>query len=223
MTPQRGSKDSHPDVLRIAARVSSRRHEHMFVSDNRNEITALLAQGLTLNEIAHRLGLARSTVGYHVHVLGEQQTKQLAEPHRHPGRRPPVASPGVTRERVRRLLETGSTRASIADALGLARSTVTYHARRLGDDIDDRCARRYDWEAVGRFYDAGHSVSECRSRFGFNLQSWHAAIHRGLITPRPARTPLEKLLVAGPRRSRNHLKQRLFAAGIKTRRCESWA
>jgi DNA-binding CsgD family transcriptional regulator len=203
------------------SRLVAARWEHTFVAHTRTEIAALLANGLTLNEIAHRLGLARSTVGYHVQVLTEQQTTQLAEPHRHPRPRPPVAAPGVTGERVRRLLETGCTRASVAEALGLARSTVTYHAHRLGDDIDDRCARRYDWKAVGRFYDAGHSVSECQSRFGFNPQTWHAAIRRGLLTPRPARIPLEKLLVAGPRRNRNHLKQRLFDAGIKTRRCES--
>jgi hypothetical protein len=42
-----------------------------------------------------------------------------------------------------------------------------------------------------------------------------------MITPRPARIPLEQLLVAGPWRNRNHLKRRLIDAGIKTRRCES--
>jgi len=33
--------------------------------------------------------------------------------------------------------------------------------------------------------------------------------------------PLDELLVAGPRRNRNHLKKRLFDAGINARRCES--
>ena len=33
--------------------------------------------------------------------------------------------------------------------------------------------------------------------------------------------PLDELLAAGPRRNRNHLKKRLFDAGIKARRCES--
>jgi hypothetical protein len=98
---------------------------------------------------------------------------------------------------------------------------VTYHARRLGQKIDDRCSRRYDWEAIRRFYDAGHNASECRSRFGFNPETWHAAIRRGLVTARPTRVPLDELLVAGPRRSRNHVKQRLFDAGVKTRTCES--
>jgi hypothetical protein len=108
------------------------------------------------------------------------------------------------------LLELGYTRARTAEALGLARSTVTYHAGRLGRGIDERCARRYDWQVIRRFYEEGHSATACRSSFGFSRRTWHEAIRRDLITPRPARIPLENLLVAGPRRNRNHLKQRLF-------------
>jgi hypothetical protein len=119
------------------------------------------------------------------------------------------------------LLAIGRTRADVAETLGLARSTVTYHAARLGESIDEGSARRYDWQAIRRFYEAGHSARECRARFGFNMQSWHAAVQRGLITVRPTMIPLDQLLVAGPRRNRNHLKQRLFNAGLKTRRCES--
>jgi AcrR family transcriptional regulator len=122
---------------------------------------------------------------------------------------------------VRALLERGYTRARIAETLGLSRSTVTYHAGRLGEDIDSRCGRRYDWATIRRFYEQGHSVADCQARFDFNMNAWHDAIRRGAITPRPARMPLEQLLVAGPRRNRGHLKRRLFNAGIKTRKCES--
>lgn len=180
-----------------------------------------MAKGLTLNEIAHRLGVARSTVGYHADALQRAREQRPVVLKHDIGGAGPVAPPEVTRERVRHLLDLGYTRAKVAETLGLARSTVTYHAARLGQDIDGRCARRYDWSEIRHFYDAGHSIAECQSRFGFNKQTWHAAIQRGLITPRPTRIPLEQLLVAGPRRSRGHLKQRLFDAGIKTRRCES--
>jgi DNA-binding CsgD family transcriptional regulator len=193
----------------------------MFVSEIRSTVARLLAEELTLNEIAHRLGVARSTVGYHADVLRREREQRSIEPDRRVGGTRPIAPPEATREQVQQLLEMGHTRAKVAETLGLARSTVTYHAARLGQAIDDRCARRYDWNEIGHFYDGGHSVAECQSRFGFNKQAWHAAIQRGLITPRPARIPLEQLLVAGPRRSRGHLKQRLFDAGIKTRRCES--
>jgi DNA-binding CsgD family transcriptional regulator len=183
-------------------------------------VASLLAEELTLNEIAHRLGVARSTVGYHADALREGR-EQRRVPHLAPKPRGPVAAPDVTREHVRALLERGYTRARIAETLGLARSTVTYHAARLGMDIDSRCGRRYDWETIRGFYEQGHCVADCQARFGFSKKAWHDAISRGMITPRPARIPLEQLLVAGPRRNRNHLKRRLFDAGIKTRRCES--
>jgi DNA-binding CsgD family transcriptional regulator len=189
----------------------------MFVSGIRHEVGQLLADGLSLNEIAHRLGVARATVGYHAQVLREVQEGPVRLPTRYTG---PVAPPSVTKARVLRLLEDGHNRAAVAQQLGVSRSTVTYHANRLGMAIDERCARRYDWQVIRRYYEAGHSVAECRSRFGFNKQAWHSAILRGLITPRPARLPLEQLLVAGPRRNRNHLKRRLFDAGVKARRCE---
>jgi DNA-binding CsgD family transcriptional regulator len=185
------------------------------VSEIRPTIAKLLAEGLTLNEIAHRLGVARSTVGYHAQVLREAAMKSLAEPARAPKALRPVAPPEVTRRNVQLLLAAGHNRITVAKILGLAKSTVSYHARILGEEVDERCARRYDWEAIRRFYAAGHSLAECRREFGFNKASWHEAVRRGLITPRPGRIPLEELLVAGPRRNRNHLKQRLFDAGVK--------
>jgi DNA-binding CsgD family transcriptional regulator len=183
-------------------------------------VVLLLEEELTLNEIAHRLGVARSTVGYHADALREGRERRRV-PDRAPKRRGPIAAPDVTRKGVRALLERGYTRARIAETLGLARSTVTYHAGRLGQDIDSRCGRRYDWETIRRFYEEGHSVADCQARFAFTKRAWHDAIRRGVITPRPARMPLEQLLVAGPRRNRAHLKRRLFDAGIKTRKCES--
>jgi IS30 family transposase len=68
-----------------------------------------------------------------------------------------------TRELVRRLLASGLSRAEVARELGLTKGTVSYHARRLGEDVDARCARRYDWAAVQTYYDAGHSVRECQA------------------------------------------------------------
>jgi predicted transcriptional regulator len=192
----------------------------MFVSEIRGKVAILLEEKLTLNEIAHRLGVANSTVGYHANALREDRERPSVQ-NRASKRRGPVAAPDVTRERVRALLERGYTRARIAETLGLSRSTVTYHAGRLGEDIDSRCGRRYDWATIRRFYEQGHSVADCQARFDFNMNAWHDAIRRGAITPRPARMPLEQLLVAGPRRNRGHLKRRLFNAGIKTRKCES--
>ncbi|HEX5309522.1 MAG TPA: helix-turn-helix domain-containing protein [Solirubrobacteraceae bacterium] len=192
----------------------------MFVSELRAAVAKLLDAGLSKNEIAHRLGVARSTVGYHAERLGDEKGRP-SEQHGSSSRRRPVAAVAVTREQVRQLLASGKTRAEVARALGLSRSTVTYHAARLGEDIDSSCGRRYDWHQIRRFYDEGHSLRACQARFGFNMRTWHDAIHRGAIVARPTRMPLDRLLVAGPRRNRGHLKQRLFDAGLKERRCET--
>jgi transposase-like protein len=125
-----------------------------------------------------------------------------------------------TRERVARLLAEGLGRAEVARCLGLSKSTVSYHARRLGQPVDARGARRYDWQAVQCYYDTGHSVRACQQRFGFSRQSWHAAVKRGAVTPRPQGLPLDELLVAGVYRGRFNLKQRLVRAGLKDGLCE---
>jgi hypothetical protein len=126
----------------------------------------------------------------------------------------------VTRERVRALLEAGFAGAAIARRLGISKSTVSYHKRRLGGPIDTRCNRRYDWDAVQRFYDGGHTITECQREFGFARKTFMDAVARGALTPRARRAPIEEYLVDGRRVNRSHLKSRLLAEGLKTNRCE---
>lgn len=123
-----------------------------------------------------------------------------------------------TRQRVRALLDQGFSRARIARELGIAKSTVSYHARRLGAPVDARCARRYDWAAIQAYYDLGHSVNACVAKFGFSKQTWHAAMRRGAVRSRPVGMSIEQLLAG--RRNRNHLKRRLIASGLKHNSCE---
>jgi len=109
----------------------------------------------------------------------------------------------------------------IAVRLGVTKGTVAYHARRLGIPADEKCARRYDWDAIQRAYDAGLTVRQCAARFGFNLASWHQAKERGDVVPRPRSMPIEHLLVTDrPQTNRSHLKHRLLDAGLKENRCE---
>ena len=108
----------------------------------------------------------------------------------------------------------------MARRLGVSKATVSYHARRLGQSVDARCARRYDWDAVQRYYDAGHSVRQCVEAFGFSTASWYEAVKRGAISPRPSATPLADLLVADTYRGRYNLKLRLLREGVKDPRCE---
>ncbi|MGE5636473.1 MAG: helix-turn-helix domain-containing protein [Nocardioidaceae bacterium] len=184
----------------------------------RTRVAELLEQGLTLNEVARRTGVARATVGYHAARLRAASAPPPARREEPPVgvRRMEVA----TRGRVATLLAQGIGRAEVARRLGLTKSTVSYHARRLGEEVDSRCARRYDWGAVQGYYDLGHSVRECQARFGFSSASWTSAVKRGAITPRPAALPLAELLVAATYRGRMNLKARLFQAGLKEQRCE---
>ncbi len=126
----------------------------------------------------------------------------------------------VTRDRVRKLLQQGLSRREVADRLGLSKATVSYHARRLGEPVDERFARRYDWPAIQAYYDAGHTPTECRDQFGCSIPAWQDARRRGALTVRPAATPLEHLLGSDRPVARYYLKRRLIAAGLKENRCE---
>jgi 5-methylcytosine-specific restriction endonuclease McrA len=83
---------------------------------------------------------------------------------------------------------------------------------------DERCNRRYDWKAVQRFYDQGHSVNQCLDHFGMTRASFVAAVRRGAVRTRPQRRPIEQLLRPGV--SRTNLRLRLLADGLKDPRCE---
>jgi DNA-binding transcriptional ArsR family regulator len=134
--------------------------------------------------------------------------------------RGPARSPGETRRLVEKLRARGLSYSEISRELGVKKSTVAYHARRLGIPVDERCARRYDWTEVQRAVDSGYSLRDCQAKFGFTRDAWGKAVKRGDLVPRPWITPVEELFVAGPRRSRGHLKARLLREGLKEERCE---
>ena len=125
-----------------------------------------------------------------------------------------------TRRAIADLLAEGLTQAAIARRLGLSPATVSYHAAELGIARRSECARRYDWGAVQRYYDEGHSIAECRGRFGMANRTFTDAVRRGAIVTRPQAIPMTDLLVAGRRRNRWHLKTRLLNSGLKAPRCE---
>ena len=190
----------------------------MFVASTRQAILDLYRAGVKQSEIARRLALASTTVSYHVERLDQDEpAPSPVEPE--PDRRGYIAGER-TRSCVERLLAEGLPHVDIARRLGISKQTVSYHVRQLGRDVDQRCARRYDWAAVQEYYDAGHSVRDCMKAFGFCSASWFSAVKRGALNPRPSATPMSELLVAGKYRGRFNLKVRLVKEGLKENCCE---
>jgi DNA-binding CsgD family transcriptional regulator len=199
--------------------------EHTFVPTTREAIAELFRSGLTRPEIARQLDLAPTTVSYHVERL--RTTDSAGDPDAGAAEQPPdrhrpeaAVSHSNTRAEVARMLAEGLSRVEIARRLRVSKPTVTYHARRLGHAIDERCARRYDWNAVQRYYDQGHSVRQCIKMFGFSSASWADAVKRRAIVARPVATPIAELLVVDTYRGRYNLKARLLKEGLKENRCE---
>jgi hypothetical protein len=119
------------------------------------------------------------------------------------------------------LLQQGLTYSEIGRQIGVSKATISYHAKRLslGRPSQLGAGRRYDWAEIQRFYDEGHSMAECRRRFGFTINSWMKAVDGGRIVKRDHRIPLEQLLVAGRGTNRGHLKNRLISAGLLANQC----
>jgi DNA-binding CsgD family transcriptional regulator/5-methylcytosine-specific restriction endonuclease McrA len=186
----------------------------MFVMTTRDSVAGLHAKGLTVAEVAARLGLADNTVRYHL-SRPVPADEEPPEPYAAHDARLAAAS---TREHVAALLISGLNRAEIARELGVSKATVSYHARRLGAPIDERCNRRYDWPMIQRYYDQGHSVRNCQLAFGFSRKTWFDAVARGAVRARPRAMPIEELLDGRPRH-RKHLKKRLLDAGLLEARC----
>jgi DNA-binding CsgD family transcriptional regulator len=188
----------------------------MFVNHLRQQIAELHQARVPHLQIAHRLGVAEATVHYHLR-------QRSVEPPRRPASLPTeraLIEAASTRDRVAALLGVSLSHVQIARKLNISKQTVTYHARRLGKPVDDKCSRRYDWSAVQRYYDEGHSVRDCVKAFGFALSSWSAAVARGAIVPRPRARSLDEMFAPNSHRHRRNLKLRLIAEGIKEGRCE---
>jgi DNA-binding CsgD family transcriptional regulator len=93
----------------------------------------------------------------------------------------------LKRERIRGLLMEGRRRSEIARELEVSPSTVTRYARLLGIPDAGSRASKTDWAAVQRFYDGGHTIDECKARFGFSYGAWDKAVTRGDLMTRSRR------------------------------------
>jgi len=91
-------------------------------------------------------------------------------------------NPELARQ-IKSLLADGRTQVQAAAELGVSQATVSRYVRRLGYRRGSGPGVA-EWSAVRRHYDEGHSVKECRARFGCSQAAWDAAVERGTITLR---------------------------------------
>lgn len=77
--------------------------------------------------------------------------------------------------------------------------------------------RRYDWSAVQAYFDEGHTYAECISRFGFNPDSWTAAIRRGDLRARTRALPIAVMI--RQKMPRGSIKRRLLELGLLRDEC----
>ena len=138
-----------------------------------------------------------------------------------PRNRGDLAAVGEKRQAVGEMRARGMSLGQIASELGLSKSTVAYHASRLGEEPNEKCSRRYDWAEVQRALDDGASVDELVLRFGFSRASYSKAVRRGDLVPRPRRRPLEEVLVVGRKCNNTNLKLRLLDEGLLVDRCDA--
>ena len=63
--------------------------------------------------------------------------------------------------------------------------------------------RKYDWAAIQRYYDQGHSLQDCKAKFGFANGAWDAAV----VGARSCRAPTSSRAFATTR-ANGHLRAR---------------
>lgn len=87
-------------------------------------------------------------------------------------------------KRIKKLLFAGKSYDEIQEEVGCAKSTITYHKKKLGLPIESKYALTYDWEEVQEYYDQGHSYDDLQEKFGMARGSISKAAKRGDFVPR---------------------------------------
>ena len=121
------------------------------------------------------------------------------------------------RQQILALLAEGKTYSQIVAELGCAKSTISYHAKKVRPPPDYAA---HDWVKVQAYYDAGHQIIECRKEFGVCRSVWYRAVKLGLFTARRSeRISLEVLTAEGRNTGRAHLRWRLLQDNILVAKC----
>lgn len=76
---------------------------------------------------------------------------------------------------------------------------------------------RYDWNAIQRYFDEGHTYEECMTRFGYGAAAWTAALRNGKLRAFVRREELSAYL--SRKLDRGQLRRRLLQEGVLTECC----
>jgi 5-methylcytosine-specific restriction endonuclease McrA len=124
------------------------------------------------------------------------------------------------KQQIQELLLQGKTYSEIVKQVGCAKSSIAYHAKKLGLQKSTYKVITYDWNEVQRIYEELKSPTQVVKHFGMSKGSFHKALKRGDLTRVECRIPLEDLLVSTRLKTgRGHLKQRLKEAGLLVDKC----
>lgn len=126
---------------------------------------------------------------------------------------------GKTAE-IREKLKAGWTFSRIANSVRCSYSTISYHAREIG--LRRFIKPTYDWKAIQRYADEGHTVRDCSKKFGFHPSSWSVAVAGGLIRAKPKEQPLPlylRIYGAHEEPSHHNIKKRLLREGFLGNKC----
>lgn len=132
---------------------------------------------------------------------------------------------GSKKQEILKLLHQGVPYNKISRIVGCSKGTIAYHAKKHNlvtykDSREGNYKRVYDWEEVQKFYDAGNSVRDCISFFGFSSATWGKAARRGEIKTRKQKPlPLQQVMVKDSTYSRGTLKKRLLGTGLIRNEC----
>jgi 5-methylcytosine-specific restriction endonuclease McrA len=119
---------------------------------------------------------------------------------------------------IRLLLSQGVTHRVIRSKIKCSGATVSYHARKLGLEKQNR--PKYDWVAIQKDVDSGLSMYAAIAKYGFCKATWHSAIKTGKVTKqkRFANYSLDELITTFHGKRLSPYQKRLFRRHIAKER-----
>jgi hypothetical protein len=121
-----------------------------------------------------------------------------------------VAKPAGKTDLIRSALASGERTTDIAKRLSITKSSVSYHAGKLGIR-HARTTNFYDWSEIKKYLET-HGVRQTIRHFGISKGTFSKAVKRGDIANKPLVFDLHDVFVPG--KARHSLKRGLLRLGV---------